>query len=179
MDVPRHFAESGFIPQTRWFTDEEYTRILDGIVVSCVDCILVHRGRMLIGFRASEPYVGWWVLGGRMLPGESFEDTAQRVTKRETSLHIDDPSRFAYLNTISYVWTKRAQSPRGHGCHMIGNNVMIVLSDEEASAIRKMSDFTALQWIAPNEVLRAGGAEFHEAIHYFAREVAQREGRSA
>lgn len=178
MDVPLHFAEPGFVSHAERVSDEEYARILDNVVVSCVDCVLVHRGHMLIGFRASEPYVGWWVIGGRMRPGERFEETAQRVTERETGLHITDPSRFEYLNTISYVWTRRAQPPQHHGCHMIGSNLIVILSDEEASSIQKTAEFTELKWVAPHEVLRTGNPKFHEAIQYFAREVARREGRS-
>lgn len=176
MDVPRHFAEPGFVSHAKRVSDEEYARTLDTVVVSCVDCVLVHRGRMLIGFRASEPYVGWWVIGGRMHPGEDFCETAQRITKRETGLYISDSSRFEYLNTISYVWARRAQAPQDHGCHMIGNNLIIILSDEEMSATKKTSDFTELKWIKPSKVLRVGSPVFHQAIQYFARQAALREG---
>ena len=166
--IEQHFAEPGFVFRAGWVTDEEYERILDQVVVSCVDCILVHAGRMLVGLRTQEPYRGWWVIGGRMRPGESFAMTGQRVVERELGLHIP-LSRFCYVSTISYVWARRAQPSPERGCHMIGNNLLGRLSDAEVSAITATPDFAELKWIDPRDVVQS--SEFHPAIKQFAQHV--------
>lgn len=164
-----HFRERGCTPRGGRLTDEEYGHVLDYIVVSCVDCIVVSGEEMLLGYRAQEPYIGWWVMGGRMLWGECPEQTAQRVLQREVSLEISDLHRFTYVGTNSYVWERRAQPPEDHGCHMVGINYCLRISDAEKQVTQRAEDFQKIQWMNAREIL--AHPMFHPAILGFAKYV--------
>jgi ADP-ribose pyrophosphatase YjhB (NUDIX family) len=48
--------------------------------IACVDVIVERRSKVLMGFRAIEPYRNVWALpGGRVLKHEHPEDTARRL----------------------------------------------------------------------------------------------------
>lgn len=166
----REYIEGGFVSLASHVDDTTYEVILDNIVVCCVDCVVVHREKILLGLRKEYPYKGWWVMGGRMWPGESYRHTAQRVVEREVGLRIEDRQRFIYIDTAGYVWTHRAQAPEEHGCHMEGNNFFLQISDAEHARIRpRADDFAELRWVKPNDIL--SDETHHASIRVFAKYV--------
>lgn len=162
----RQFREEGFIPHVSRLSEETYGQVLDNIVVTCVDCVVACGDLMLLGRRRQEPYPDWWVSGGRMHPGERFEETAQRVLRRELGLTTPSTDRFHYISTISYVWRKREQPPAGHGCHMVGVNYALKISEQERCQITGVQDFTTLHWVHLRDVYL--NDDYHPAIRGFA-----------
>ncbi len=169
----RQYRESGLVTAASRVPDNLYGTVLDNIVVCCVDCVVVNSGRLLLGRRTQYPYKGYWVMGGRMKPGEWYEETARRVVEQEVGLRIEDLDRFEYIDTACYVWARREQPPQKHGCHMEGNNFLVVISDAEAALIRPSSeDFAELVWLPTEGGL--GTMDCHPSIRFLASYVHQR-----
>lgn len=173
-----YFCQGDFVSHQGHLSDMKYGRLLDNVVVACVDVALVWGTRLLVVQRAREPYrYGWWVLGGRMNPGERREQTAQRIVRCELTLPIDDLSRFEDLGeSIDYVWARRAQPPVSHGCHMQGTCFMVRLETDEAKAIKVASDFFTQEWVNVREIALGQPAyiKWHEAMVLIADRVSQR-----
>lgn len=56
MKDSRHFVTGEFKPPAAFLSDEDYSKMLDSMVIACIDCILLNRkGEMLLGKRKSEP----------------------------------------------------------------------------------------------------------------------------
>lgn len=163
----RHYAEPGFTSHACFMEDDEYGRALDSLVISCVDLVLVNGGKILLGKRDQLPQKDWWIIGGRMRPGESFEETAQRNAKRELNLDIA-PERFSFLTVFSTVWSKRAQSPQENGTHTISTVMFAVISNSEKNAIVYNDEYSETQWVSPEEILEG---EFHGAVKQCAQAV--------
>jgi len=69
---------------------DEYAQIIEVLPILCVD-VAVHnsRGEYLLVQRANEPLKGqWWVVGGRVLKGETLEQAAIRKVKEEVGLKV-------------------------------------------------------------------------------------------
>jgi len=165
----RHFVTGNFKSHATYLSDEDYAKVLDNVVIACVDCILVNKdGEMLLGKRTFEPQPDWWIVGGRMQPGESFELAATRILKRELSLAIA-PSRFHYLATYSFVWARRAESPQENGSHTISIIMVAQLKDAEIAKITPNKEHEKLQWIQPKKVLRE--TSFHPGLRKYARDL--------
>lgn len=132
----------------RRVTDEEYTVILDNVVVNCVDVALVtDDGKVLMARRHNEPYKnGLAFPGGRQIPGESYGDTAARHTLKNTGLKVD-PTRFRFVRSDSWLWSLREQPPQERGCHMNGITVVATLTPEEATRIKSDDDIFKSEWI--------------------------------
>ncbi len=75
----------GFIPE------ETYRAIVSMMPILCVDVVLRDSaGKYLLVKRVNEPLSGeWWVVGGRVLQGETVTDAAARKVREETGLVID------------------------------------------------------------------------------------------
>ncbi|MCK4791163.1 MAG: NUDIX domain-containing protein [Desulfobacteraceae bacterium] len=70
---------------------EQYERIIDVLPILCVDIVVKNStGEYLLIKRANEPLKGnWWVIGGRVLKGETLKQAAVRKVKEETFLDVD------------------------------------------------------------------------------------------
>lgn len=137
-------------------SDEEYGRVLSSVVVACVDVMLIcgYDEKVLLGVRLNEPYKGGLAYpGGRMKPGESFEDTASRHVMKNTGLRII-PRRFRYVRTDSWAWSKRSQPPEDAGCHMTGTTMAAIISYKKARQIRMTDDLGELKWLTLQEIVR-------------------------
>jgi colanic acid biosynthesis protein WcaH len=67
-----------------------YQQILENMPVCCVDLVIAHDGKVLLGFRKDEPLKGaWCVPGGRILKNETFAAAVQRKAKEEVGLDVD------------------------------------------------------------------------------------------
>ena len=77
-----HYVEKGWKHHSSaWLSEEEYSKVLDTIVFACVDIILTYENKVLLAKRNVEPQKDWWIIGGRMFPGESPQETAVRKVK--------------------------------------------------------------------------------------------------
>jgi colanic acid biosynthesis protein WcaH len=77
---------------------EYYKKIVEVLPILCVDVIIKNgEGEYLLIKRANEPLKGqWWVIGGRVLKGESLEQAAKRKVKEEVGLEIDNVQSMGY-----------------------------------------------------------------------------------
>jgi ADP-ribose pyrophosphatase YjhB (NUDIX family) len=155
------YIEPNYEPHPVFLSDEIYAQVLDSIVITCVDIVLVNNGRILLGKRAWYPQADWWLIGGRMKPGEELEATAARNLKRELGLTIA-PDRFSYLTAFSTAWRLRRHAPADHGTHTTSFVMTVTLTDTEAASIKLNEEYTAQQWIAPADLL--ANPQFHPAL---------------
>lgn len=130
--TPKVYVEHGFhIPRIR-LDDEEYGRSIQAHVVYCVDAAIVNRERRTIylGKRVAKPLQGWWILGGRVFPGELEADAIARKYKQEAGIDVA-PERFEYVDTFRYMRKGRAQAPQEYGSDCIGYTFAVELTDDE------------------------------------------------
>lgn len=162
----RHFVTGNFRSHAVFLPEKEYATVLDNVVIACVDCVVINRnGEMLLGKRIIEPWPDWWIVGGRMRPGESFEEAAARNLKRELNLAVD-PARFKYLDTLSLVFARRAQPPQENGAHAISITMTLYISDEEKEMISPNEEYEKIQWLGPESIFI--DSRFHPAIRRYA-----------
>lgn len=134
-------------------SDEEYGRVLDTIVIATADAVLIRPdGRVLLGERAWDPAPVWWIIGGRMRPGEACAEAAYRNVARETGVRIN-PSRFTYLTTFHAVWAKRRQEPVDHGSATVSVTMTAHLRDSEAESVALNEEYRDMRWADPAELL--------------------------
>lgn len=69
------------IPSRSWLSEASWNEAKKKLPIPCVDLIIEKQdGATLYGFRKIAPYKDVWALiGGRMLCGESLEDSASRI----------------------------------------------------------------------------------------------------
>lgn len=84
---------------------KQYVKILENLPILCVDIIVRDKkGNYLLVKRVNEPKKGrWWVIGGRVLKGESLEKAAERKVKEETGKRIRDIRPIGYFELIAGV----------------------------------------------------------------------------
>lgn len=77
---------------------EDYRKIVEVLPILCVDVIIKNRnGEYLLVKRANEPLKDqWWVIGGRVLKGESLEQAAKRKVYEEVGLEINNVKFIGY-----------------------------------------------------------------------------------
>lgn len=68
---------------------EKYKEIVDVMPILTVDCICIHKGKMLLVKRTNKPLQGhYWLPGGRVLKNETLEQACVRKMKEETGLPV-------------------------------------------------------------------------------------------
>jgi len=84
---------------------KQYIKILENLLILCVDIIVRDKkGNYLLVKRVNEPKKGrWWVIGGRVLKGESLEKAAVRKVREETGKCIRDIRPIGYFELIDGV----------------------------------------------------------------------------
>lgn len=167
----RHFVTGAFAPRGGWLSGATYAQVLDHVVVTCVDCMLLNNGQMLLGRRSREPQPDWWLVGGRMHPGESFEQTAARKCREELGLTLA-PSRFRYVVTVSEVWARRAVPPAAHGCHMVAVKMWAKITAAERVSITPNDEYRELGWRSLRAI--ATDRRLHPALRQCARDLKKR-----
>ena len=77
---------------------DQYREILEVLPILCVDIVINNpKGEYLLIKRANEPLKGrWWVVGGRVLKGETLKQTAVRKAAEEVGLKITDVKPIGY-----------------------------------------------------------------------------------
>ena len=130
-----HFSEGDRPFSPPFLSDEVYGQALDALVITCVDIVLVHGDRVLLGERRQPPRPGWWVIGGRMIHGESPIAAVQRKLKEEASLEGIGGDRLDFIGVFSTRFGSRGQPPREHGLHSVNLTYRLGLTDEEAAGI--------------------------------------------
>ncbi|MBU1086390.1 MAG: NUDIX domain-containing protein [Candidatus Omnitrophica bacterium] len=83
----------------------KYKDILDILPILCVDIIARNpKGEYLLIKRANEPKKGrWWVIGGRVLKGETLAQAVIRKAKQETGIKIKKMRPVGYFELVKGV----------------------------------------------------------------------------
>ena len=69
---------------------ELYQQILENMPICCVDLVIYHQGKVLLGLRKNEPLKNQWcVPGGRILKNETLEAAVKRKAKEEVGLDVE------------------------------------------------------------------------------------------
>ena len=104
---------------------EQYHRIIEVLPILCVDVIVTNtRGEYLLIRRANEPLKGeWWVIGGRVLKGETLEQAAARKVLEETSLNVQAVHPVGYYEALSQE-NPFGLDPRLHAVSVVFSTVV-------------------------------------------------------
>lgn len=99
---------------------EQYTQIIEVLPILCVDIIIQNlQGEFLLIKRANEPLKDqWWVIGGRVLKGETLEKAAIRKVEEEVGLKITDVKLVGYYED--------ADETNPFGLHTLLHSVSVV-----------------------------------------------------
>lgn len=170
-ETGNQFLDKDFNQQRFWLSDTLYGLALNSIVVACIDVIVIHKGRIILGKRINEPWPSYWIIGGRMIPGETFEEAARRKTKTELGLDVDS-SRFSYIDTYNFVWSKRQQEPKDRGSHCVMIAMILEINDKELKKIKfDKEQYDSIKLWAPEEILQA--EYMHPAIKKIAMKAVE------
>ena len=125
---------------------EEYKKIVAVLPILCVDVIIKNgKGEYLLIKRANEPLKDqWWVIGGRVLMGESLEQAAERKVKEEVGLEIDD------VKSIGYYEDALETNPFGLATPL--HSVSVVFSTSIDNKQRVTVDSQSSDWKYSNEL---------------------------
>ena len=87
----------------RFIPKEEYARIMGVLPILCVDVAVQNsKGEYLLIRRANEPLKDqWWVIGGRVLKGETLEQAAVRKVREEVGLDVGSVKPIGYYEDVS------------------------------------------------------------------------------
>ncbi len=141
-----HFTERNQPRTAVYLPDREYGLALDALVITCVDVLLVQGDTCLLGKRRTLPRPDWWLIGGRMIAGESPLAAAQRKVQAEAGLGLA-ADRFQFLGVYSTEFATRSQPPQNHGLHSVNLTYFVTVSAIERQAIHLTpSEYADAQW---------------------------------
>jgi colanic acid biosynthesis protein WcaH len=125
---------------------EQYQQIIEVLPILCVDVVVKNpRGEYLLIKRANEPRRGqWWVIGGRLLKGETLEEAVVRKVREETSLEVEAPHPIGYYEAVSQE-NPFGLAPRLHAVSVVFSTVI-----DDGQHIRL--DDQSLDWKYSNEL---------------------------
>ncbi len=131
---------------------EVYARSLDALVITCVDLVFIHNSAVLLGKRANPPRQGWWVIGGRMIAGESPLQTAQRKASEEAGLSLTG-DRFHCSGVYSTQFAHRHHRFPPGPLHSVNLTYSVLLTAAEAAAATlTVTEYEDQQWMTLEEV---------------------------
>ena len=155
-------AQSVFLP------DDEYARALNTLVIVCIDIVIVdQKDKILLGKRQQEPHPDWWIIGGRMRAGETFEKAAVRTIERELGVTIL-PSQFQLIGFYNLIWDTKAQGEGG--CHTLSITLKCHVTDKQIGKFRANEEYENTKWVSPNEILSADESKYHPTLRQTIRD---------
>lgn len=87
--------------------ESQYADFIAAMPEPCVDVVVQHEGRVLVGRRENEPARGrWFWPGSRLFKGEGLEDAARRVAEEELGLAVTVEEQ---LGANAHVWDTSEQ----------------------------------------------------------------------
>ena len=104
---------------------EQYKQIIEVLPILCVDVVITNtKGEYLLIKRANEPRKGqWWVIGGRLLKGETLEEAVVRKVREETSLNVEAAYPIGYYEAVSQE-NPFGVAPRLHAVSVVFSTVV-------------------------------------------------------
>ncbi len=102
----------------KYIEPELYKKIIGVMPIPCVDAVIVSGNSFLLGERANKPAKGqWFVIGGRVIKGESLKAAIKRHVKTETGVSRLEIKKF--LTTKATIFKDSAQGPSAHGINSV------------------------------------------------------------
>lgn len=152
-----HFEEEGRINPVKpgdKMPATAYATALDYIVFTCVDLAFTCNRQLLLAKRNRYPRKSWWIVGGRIMAGESPLDAARRKATEEAQLTDLSPERFRYIGAYSTCFARRDQEPINNGSHSINLTYQVDLSDmEKEQLVLSPAEYDSeWQWVGFNQV---------------------------
>jgi len=134
-----------------WFSEAEYAKILDNLVIVCVDTLIYDAdNNLLLGKRNKFPIKDWWIFGGRMNASENFFGASKRGIQRELGLEVKGEPEF--IGYYDLVWSLREERPQNNGCHLLLAAMKYKLSDREASLVLRAKDHNEIKWFNYDDI---------------------------
>jgi colanic acid biosynthesis protein WcaH len=116
-----------------WIDEELFEKIRGIMPLSSVDLLIVYKGKLLLMIRNNEPGKGWWFTpGGRVLYGETLEQTALRELEEETGLSAVGLEK---KGVMCHLWPKS---------HFVTTFFRIDVADDN---VRLNSEHSAYRWV--------------------------------
>ncbi|MBL1175091.1 MAG: NUDIX hydrolase [Pantanalinema sp. GBBB05] len=124
------------------------------MVITCVDLAFVREGQLLLAQRTRYPRSSWWLIGGRMVAGESPIAAAQRKAAEEAQLVGLGAERFQFLGVYSTCFAMREQEPRQHGSHTVNLTYRVQLTAVEQAQVQlSQAEYNShYRWLALSAV---------------------------
>jgi len=130
-----------------------FSQALDHLVIACVDLVFTDQNHMLLAKRRTYPQKSWWVIGGRIIAGESPLQAAQRKTEQEAGLKISE-DRYRYIGIYSTCFAHRQQAPQNRGLHSLNITYEVPIDKtEKAQICLDSTEYDSWQWCTHAEAL--------------------------
>lgn len=131
---------------SRLLHHKTYKKIYRHVPLACVDVVLIHGRRFLLGKRAERPARGeWFPPGGRILKNEVLRDAARRKLQEELGFSAD-VSRLRFLGVDETMFE---DSSHGGSKHTI--NIVFALRVRRKPAIRHDRTQSEVAWFTAIE----------------------------
>lgn len=153
-----HFVETGRTnpkSATDLMPEADYAVALDYLVFTCVDLAFCHQNQILLARRNRYPRKTWWIIGGRMVAGESPIATAQRKALEEAGLANLTDDRFQFIGVYSTSFAFREQEPMHHGSHSVNLTYQVELTEPETQSLQLIqTEYEAdYRWVDLEQVM--------------------------
>ena len=123
-------------------TTSFYKKILTVLPVACVDIVIIKKNQFLLSRRKNIPAQGkWWLVGGRILKGETLKAAAKRKVYEETGLR-----KFRVKKFITAKETFFKNNAFGSSTHSI--NSVFLVSVTKSNPIKPDSQSLELRWFS-------------------------------
>lgn len=125
---------------------EKYAQILEVLPILCVDIVIKNFNReYLLVKRVNEPLKGkWWVIGGRVIKGETLEDAAIRKIEEEVGLRVSTVKPIGYYEDIAHTNRFGSSTPL--------HSVSIVFITEVDNFKQVKLDSQSSEWKSSHEI---------------------------
>jgi hypothetical protein len=139
------------MPQV-YLSDENYAEAMESLVVVCADALFINRLRrsVFLAARRADPFMGPWLIGGRIFAGENEKEGVRRCMERETGVDAES-GRFNFFSMNRYISKLRKQLPKEKGSDTLAYTFFIELTPAELA--------WASQHLDPEEYDRAYGIQ--------------------
>jgi ADP-ribose pyrophosphatase YjhB (NUDIX family) len=87
-----------------WIDDDVFDKARRNLVIVTTDVLVVNQNKeVYLGYRNSAPAGYWWIFGGRMMAGESLQESAARCLKSELDIVFKNDQLIS-LGFYSIYW---------------------------------------------------------------------------